>query len=189
MKKLNKLLLPFLLVSGLQLYANEVSLAINNSDIKISLEKDLPSGNIDSLNKFSIFAETIVSDDKSKTDTFFEAGLKTKNVTKEEKFDNFYLGIKTIISKYNNNDTYLATPLIFGYQKEFNKYLINASLSYAPKVLSFKDLENYKETNLYLGYEIITNGYLYANYKAMFFNSYNSLHDSKHLYIGYKILF
>ena len=190
---MKKILIGSMLLSSLVFANNEMQININNDTLEVAGAYSLNDSydlNEDS-NYFltaSFLRSEISNADTQKLTTF---GLKVVNPYIDDRGVSLGMGIKGVWVE-NSTDDFMATPLSI-----FATYILNDNISldlsgaYAPKVLTYKDGEHYKEFVGKLNYKVIDNGYVYIgvrNIKTEYKNNIDVKYDDS-AFFGYKVTF
>ena len=191
LKKLT--LITMSVVSAFALHTAEIN--INDKDLEIAGQFDMGQFN-DMIEPNTIFvglkylnADAANSDNKqAHLESFYEANFL---MMKDFKNSDFRIGLG---AKINHTKDYETLPLgVEGSYllpvKILSLYL-NASIYYAPSVLSFDNAENYLETRANIDAEIIENGKLTLGYRKIDTNyKMGNFTYNKTWYIGFKFSF
>jgi len=175
---------------------------INDKDLGISAKFDVGQfGNVEPGTTF-IGAKVLNgsdshSDIKNKITSFYEINfLKTKKMSNTP----LYLGLG-LKANYNKNDDkkFVSIPLGFEgiYKVPSTRYVpitLNASIYYAPEVLSLEDANEFIEFGVNARFEVIENGLIVLGYRNIHTNYEINDHkkDIKYnssAYIGFKFAF
>jgi len=162
---LKKVIIGSLLASSVAFGSGAADINVNNNTLEIGVEYNINrSYNLDDNSNYLLFATYLRSEEENETNnkSLVTAGVKIINPYINDYGFNFGLGIKSVMAD-NSSKSFMAVPLeIFVSYVINEKFHLDTSYSYAPKVLTFIDGENYREWKAKLNYKVIDNGFVYV---------------------------
>jgi len=185
---MKKILFSSIVATTLLFANNSAQININNDTVEVSTDIYLEESN-----NYYYFGSYLRTSNYGNTNTnsLLTVGIKVLN----SYFDNngginYGFGIKGVYS--NDYKKFFATPLAIFANYTLNENIyFDAQLSYAPRVLSFKDALSYSDYSIKANYKIIENGSIFIGYRNInkeFTNKVEIKYD-KSIFAGYKVTF
>ncbi|RLA76474.1 MAG: hypothetical protein DRG78_18960 [Epsilonproteobacteria bacterium] len=191
---MKNILLGSVVASTLLFANNSAQININNDTVEIGGEVYLNNHyNVnDSSNYYFIvnFLNTEGYDDYS-SQSLITTGFKVLNPYTDDNGISLGLGIKSV---YSNENDYLffSTPLSAFVKYELDERIyFDAEFSYAPRVLSFSDAEEYQDLKFKANYKVLEDGYAFIgfrNIETKYENGAEMKYDDS-VFVGYEVKF
>jgi hypothetical protein len=182
---MKKVLLVLVSLFGLLYGQSSADLKIADTTASVSVEYDLP------FNPSYYLKAGYIYKDEVGRDNFSHIGFLAKNVLKQYENHTFIAGVNIDLVFSTGDYTYIAIPIGFEVIDEFRlesfdfPFFLKANLSYATKVLSLEDANNFTAYSFEAGANFIENVKAYIGYRDMRFNSNNSFDNSIYLGVGF----
>jgi len=192
---IKKIIAGMVISSSIASAANIAQINVNNNTLGLKAEYGINEiYNLSNDAKYYLTLEYLSSEDAGateSTDRIVNFGLKIMNPYINDYGVSFGMGINTVwVNNYSK--TFMATPLSVFADYSINEDLsIDATLSYAPKILSYSSADNYSEVTAKLNYKVIDNGYAYLGYRDIEtkYEDGAKVKFDNSLFFGYKIQF
>lgn len=191
---MKKILLGSALATSLLFASNVAQINVNNDTLEVGGELYL--SNSYNVNNSSNYYFTInylgtEADTNEASQKLLSAGLKVLNPFTDDNGISLGLGIKSV---YTNqlSKTFFALPLAAYIKYEVNEMIyVDLEASYAPKVLSFSDADNYRDTKIKVNYKVLEDGYAFIGARDITtkYELTGKVNYDTSAFIGYEVKF
>jgi len=191
---MKKILLGSALATSLLFASNVAQINVNNDTLEVGGELYL--NNSYNVNNSSNYYFTInylgtEADTNEASQKLLSAGLKVLNPFTDDNGISLGLGIKSV---YTNqlSKTFFALPLAAYIKYEVNEMIyVDLEASYAPKVLSFSDADNYRDTKIKVNYKVLEDGYAFIGARDITtkYELTGKVNYDTSAFIGYEVKF
>ncbi|MDB2405352.1 hypothetical protein N9W00_00260 [Arcobacteraceae bacterium] len=191
---MKKVLLGSALAASLLFASNVAQINVNNDTLEVGGELYL--NNAYNVNNSSNYYFTInylgtEADTNAPSQKLLSAGLKVLNPFTDDNGISLGIGMKSV---YTNqfSKTFFALPLAAYIKYEVNEMIyVDLEASYAPKVLSFSDADNYRDTKIKVNYKVLEDGYAFIGARDITtkYEMTGKVNYDTSAFIGYEVKF
>ncbi|MGM0624063.1 MAG: YfaZ family outer membrane protein [Campylobacterota bacterium] len=190
---IKKLALATLATTTLLTAQSEVNINVNDEALNLSGALYLNDVyNLDYTSKYYFGAGFLrTSQSGEDNHNLMNLNLKVMNTFPNAKGLTFGMGLKALYLDHSHAD---MNALALGLMAKYDilpKLNIDASIHYAPKVLTYRDGDSHREFDINLNYAVINNGYVYIGYRDLEtkLDHNGEIEYNENPYIGFKFLF
>ncbi|MEA2017014.1 MAG: hypothetical protein U9N59_01090 [Campylobacterota bacterium] len=191
---MKKILLSSVIASTLLFASNSAQININNDTVEVGAEIYLNNHyNMNNSSNYYFMANFLNTEgyDEKSTQDLITAGFKVLNPYTDDNGISLGIGIKSVYSNDYDN-LFFSTPLaVFAKYELDERIYFDAEFSYAPRVLSFSDAEEYQDLKFKANYKVLEDGYAFVGFRNIE-TKYESGTEIKYddsIFVGYEVKF